>query len=196
MRDRMVKSLQYGCQMLVGFYGGSLSQELASSLALTRRVSSTSRKAFWLFKSLNHVCEVMTKMRKPLDWAAFFSVLEQLCLVMYYFMENLVFFSRVQLLPLKETDIDVFVNWSWFAGDLACVIAGVLQLLARWRSFDADSLSSLVSEVVDVFIVSAHVVSVTCSAELSNSVVCSVLYCLFSSISASTPWRCSCLSTM
>ena len=55
MRDRIVKVIQYGCQMILGFYTVQLSEQLKSGLAETRRFASNARKAFWLLKSFNHI---------------------------------------------------------------------------------------------------------------------------------------------
>lgn len=42
VRDRIVKIIQYGCQMLVGYYGSTLN-EYNSKLANTRRNASNAR---------------------------------------------------------------------------------------------------------------------------------------------------------
>ena len=142
VRDRSVKAIQYGCQMLIGYYGTQLSETMRETLAFTRRTCSNARKAFWLLKSLNHIDSCMTMMMKLMDGsnkvttAAILDIIEQIFLILYYAYENIVFFTRVKLLTsITEKDVDTFGNWSWFIGDLACFVAAVLRFydyFLRW----------------------------------------------------------------
>ena len=131
LRDRSVKVIQYGCQMLIGYYGNRMSEELVLGLRNTRRITSTARKAFWLLKSINHIgtLNVMLEknfMERPL--AEKMDFLEQIFLVLYYIFENQIFLSRCQLFNFKEEEIDLRCNVSWFAGDVALFCSTSLKL--------------------------------------------------------------------
>lgn len=131
LRDRSVKIIQYGCQMLIGYYGTRMSNDTVLGLRNTRRITSTARKAFWLMKSINHLSAINTAIEdnilaKPL--AIQFDFLEQIFLVLYYFFENQIFLSRCQLFNFKEEEIDLRCNVSWFAGDVALFCSSGLKL--------------------------------------------------------------------
>ena len=131
LRDRSVKIIQYGCQMLIGYYGKRMSEELVGGLRNTRRITSTARKAFWLLKSINHISTLNTMiddniLQKPL--AIKMDFLEQIFLVLYYIFENQIFLSRCQLFNFKEEEIDLRCNVSWFAGDVALFCSSGLKL--------------------------------------------------------------------
>lgn len=131
LRDRSVKIIQYGCQMLIGYYGKRMSDELVGGLRNTRRITSTARKAFWLLKSINHIGTLHTMindniLQKPL--AIKMDFLEQIFLVLYYIFENQIFLSRCQLFDFKEEEIDLRCNVSWFAGDVALFCSSGLKL--------------------------------------------------------------------
>ena len=131
LRDRSVKIIQYGCQMLIGYYGHKMNDELVGGLRNTRRICSTARKAFWLLKSINHIgtMNVMLEkglMKRPL--AEKFDFLEQIFLVFYYLFENQIFLSRCQLFNFREEELDLWCNISWFAGDVALFFSVGLKL--------------------------------------------------------------------
>lgn len=130
VRDRGIKIMQYGCQMLLGFYSSKLTEEVNEGLKVGRRTASTSRKAFWLLKSISHInsCLVLAgEIMQEFTWAKLLDLVEQLFLVIYYFTENIVYFIRVKWLATDEDDIDPYVNWSWFAGDLACFLSALVR---------------------------------------------------------------------
>ena len=54
-RDRSVKVIQYGCQMISGYFSEYLSPNANCGLINLRRAASNSRKWFWLLKSVQHV---------------------------------------------------------------------------------------------------------------------------------------------
>ena len=133
MRDRSVKVLQYGCQMLIHYYGSQLQASTLKSLSTLRRASSSSRKAFWLLKSLNHVGTLVSMVEGGmLDWstpvADKLDLVEQVFLVLYYWYESEIYFARADLFGLDEDVIDPWCNWTWFGGDLAFFLACVVRL--------------------------------------------------------------------
>lgn len=148
-RDRGVKVLQYGCQMLLGFYGHKMKKEMFDALSLARRTASTSRKAFWMFKSLTHIGPVINLVEallKQFSWVVLFDLLEQISLIAYYYYENLVFLVRVKFLNLTEDELDAYVNWSWFLGDVWCFLAAILRLctsLVEYNRFNPGSTSTV-----------------------------------------------------
>jgi len=132
MRDRSVKIFQYGSQMLLGFYSSQLSAKMVECLSLTRRTASTSRKAFWMMKSINHVGSIID-MVEAYNWsldegyANFLDIVEQIALVVYYWYETLVFFTRVKLVSFTEDSIDGWGNMSWFLEDFVCLVASLIR---------------------------------------------------------------------
>ena len=131
LRDRIVKVIQYGCQMLIGYYGSKMSEEVLLGVKTTRRTASTARKAFWLLKSLNHIGSIATMLddnllAQPLDVKLDF--VEQVSLVFYYLYENMVFLARCNLFNFNEDDLDWGTNVSWFVGDLAFLLSSGVRL--------------------------------------------------------------------
>lgn len=141
MRDRSVKIFQYGSQMLLGFYSSQMSAMMVESLSLTRRTASTSRKAFWMMKSINHVGTIID-MVEGYDWlqdegyANFLDIVEQIALVVYYWYETLVFFTRVKLVSFTEASIDGWGNMSWFLEDLVCLVASLIRTLVHLKKMN------------------------------------------------------------
>jgi hypothetical protein len=130
VRDRGIKVIQYGCQMLLGFYSSKFSEQMNEGLRVGRRTASTSRKAFWLLKSISHInsCIVLAgELMGEFTWARLLDLIEQLFLVIYYFTENIVYCIRVKWLSMSEDDIDPYVNWSWFIGDMACFLSAFVR---------------------------------------------------------------------
>ena len=138
IRDRSVKALQYGCQMLLGFYSNKMSKELVEALSATRKTSSNARKIFWLLKSLNHVESVVNlsiKFYSDQSCVCALDILEQVFLIAYYWYENLVFFARHNLGFYAELDLYPHTDVSWFLGDLACFLAAFLRLFSCYRDW-------------------------------------------------------------
>jgi hypothetical protein len=149
IKDRTVKMVQYGCSLLIGYYGMRLKKEILSNLQLVRRTASTSRKAFWLLKSFNHVStfiDMFTNLiyhyhedtNKVVIFTKFFDLAEQFFLILYFFLENLVFLIRVNMIShiITESDIDTYVNWSGFGSDLSCFLSSSINLfhnITNWR---------------------------------------------------------------
>ena len=140
IRDRSVKTLQYACQMLIGFYGKALESNVLESLTITRRTASTARKAFWLLKSFNHIGSVVDLITDVQKFSSFsmifiFDLVEQCFLIIYYFYENLVFLSRTKLIDCSEESLDKMTNFSWFAGDLACFGSALLRFIESLKVY-------------------------------------------------------------
>jgi len=160
MRDRMVKVVQYGCQMLLGFYGAVLDKSLCNTLSLCRRTASTSRKMFWILKSLNHTHDVITMLpqimaNNAIVYSDLFGLTEQLFLIVYYALENVVLLNRLQLVSLSEDELDPIVNWTWFGGDFAGVAAVIARLLSTYRNGELSNSKVLFDAVFDLSIVSS-----------------------------------------
>jgi hypothetical protein len=131
LRDRSVKIIQYGCQMIIGYYGHKLSDDVMGGLRNTRRITSTARKAFWLLKSINHIGSINNMLEDNIfekSLAEKFDFLEQIFLVFYYLFENQIFLSRCQLFNFKEEELDLWCNVSWFGGDVALFCSAGLRL--------------------------------------------------------------------
>lgn len=133
MRDRSVKILQYGSQMLIGFWGAALSRHAKEGLSLLQRSSSTSRKAFWVLKSISNIGIAMKQVEdgyfnlestlvQKLD------AIENIFLMWYYWCETKVFFARSRMFDLQEKAIDYSMNLSWALGDTAGFFAAAIRL--------------------------------------------------------------------
>ena len=101
-------------------------------LRLTKSAASTSRKAFWLLKSVNHVHTVIDliehySLANDEGYANFLDILEQLCLIVYYWYENLVFLARTKLVSFTEQSMDGWGNMCWFAEDFTCFLAALVR---------------------------------------------------------------------
>ena len=137
-RDRSVKIIQYGSQMLVGFYSSKFTMETVTALKATRRSASTSRKAFWLLKSFNHIT-VITKTMASYNFADDnnfvngFDLIEQFALVVYFWYENLVFLARHNLVSFGEEVLEFPCNLSWFVGDAACFCSTTIRFYSKLR---------------------------------------------------------------
>lgn len=143
MRDRSVKTLQYGCQMLLGFYANKLTKETHEILTLFRRTASTSRKAFWILKSVNHITSaihlVQNLLANEFSWQTFFDLLEQIFLASYFVFENFVFFIRVKVLPWNEAETEQWLFQHWFLGDLFGVLSSLVRFCTSWYSIFGQS---------------------------------------------------------
>jgi hypothetical protein len=134
MRDRSLKILQYGSQMLLGYYSVRLSHAARSRLGALQGQASTARKGFWILKNLTHVDEAIRMINagyltseSPLTDKIDF--IENLCLMWYYWTETQVFFSRAgNMFGLQEVKLDWTCNVSWFCGDLAYFASSLLKL--------------------------------------------------------------------
>ena len=154
VRDRILKILQYGCQMLLGFYATKMTNENIECLRALKYTTSTSRKAFWLLKSVNHF-SFLVDMVESYDYAAdigfvnFLDVIEQAALVLYYWYENLVFFSRTKVVTYSEDTVDWWGNSIWFLEDFVCFIAQLIRTFVRFRTL-IDKKKSLGVSSIDI----------------------------------------------
>ena len=153
LRDRSIKLLQYGSQMLLGYYSMRLSYNMRARLTTLRGQSSTARKAFWILKSLNQIDEGMTMIKEgylssessvtdKLDF------IENLFLIVYYWTETQVCFARANsMFGLSEENLDLAVNWTWFGGDVIFFLSCLLKL--RKHAAERDALSRQIKDVSD-----------------------------------------------
>jgi hypothetical protein len=150
IRDRSVKALQYGCQMLLGYYGERLSDDVKHTLTITRKNCSTARKSFWLLKSLNHVSvaiDLILSFSFEFDNhnLRLLELLEQLALIVYYMFENIVFLSRNNLILLEEDRFEENMNVAWFIGDLCGFVSSLVHLICSFehqKKFESYLFSS------------------------------------------------------
>ena len=144
-RDRSIKVLQYGCQMLVGFYSNKFSKETIENLKAARRTASTSRKAFWMLKSVCNI-GVITKVSRKYNLAddtygaVGLDLIEQFALAFYFWFETLVFFTRMKFIGYSEEIFDGPCNMSWFIGDAACFCATVIRFWQKIRDLQNKRL--------------------------------------------------------
>lgn len=170
LRDRSVKVIQYGCQMLLGYYGAQMTTELKTSLSMTRVSASNSRKLFWMLKSLNHLGDItnmiqegfLTRKTTVLEKL---SLIEQFYLVLYYWYENYIFLMRMKLVSVEPIYIiDYRCNWTWFWGDLAAFASSIIRLHdnkkmvsdARGNSFCSDGRHAIGSNHGTEKVASSH----------------------------------------
>ena len=106
-RDRSVKVVQYGCQMLSGWCGGYFSPDVNEGLSILRRTASNSRKWFWLLKSVQHVFWLYHKTlsKDPLSIVEKYDYGEQIFLVRTTIKAYLTIFQRKSICIFKSVDI-------------------------------------------------------------------------------------------
>jgi len=107
-------------------------QEVYEGLRVTRSMASSSRKAFWLLKSLNHVQSLIYMVENyehATDecYVELMDILEQFFLILYYFYENLVFIARTKLVSFTENSMDEWGDMVWFLEDLMGFLAAFLK---------------------------------------------------------------------
>lgn len=138
LRDRLVKVLQYGCQMLLGYYGNFLSDSKKNSFSSFRKTASNARKAFWILKWLNSLIEVKKIAGSSTDDKLLknFDLAQQLCWVIYFYCENLIFLSRTKLFGINESYVEKYSNMSWFLGDFNCLAVEIKRYLNILRNID------------------------------------------------------------
>lgn len=137
VRDRSIKIVQYGCTMLLSYYGKYLTKEGICTLSQLKRASSTSRKAFWLLKSFNHIGEIIRRCNWELidpkgPVAEKLDFIEQIFLALYFYYENQIFLARTKFLNFCEDKIDPYCNWTWFGGDMAFFLS---CLVRSWNCY-------------------------------------------------------------
>jgi hypothetical protein len=96
-RDRSVKIIQYGCQMISGYFGPYLPPSVNSGISCLRREASNSRKWMWLLKSVQHVIWLYDKTfsENKLNRVQQYDYLEQIFLVNSYLMTILKFYMYI-----------------------------------------------------------------------------------------------------
>jgi hypothetical protein len=150
-RDRLVKIIQYGCQMLVGYWAAQLAGGLKEALVLTRSFCSNARKAFWLLKTLNHLGDVQNLFdkwmkKKTVTLMEVLTVIEQLGYGMYYLTENLIFAINCKLLKLPASKVQPYQYWSWLVGDFAGFIKGCINIHENSKRIKQKRLQTLEEE--------------------------------------------------
>lgn len=128
MRDRTVKILQYGCQMLVGYYGDSLNQGLKQALVLTRAAASNARKVFWMLKPIFHLQDCLTLLPSAVSYLQKIDLFEAFIWLLYYLFENLILLARLKIKYCYECNFDFPCNFFWFIGDSAFLITTSYRL--------------------------------------------------------------------
>lgn len=136
VRDRSVKIIQYGCQMLLAVYGAQLNEGLSHSLILLRQTASTSRKAFWLLRSVEHMYRcllLISSLRGPgPHLETYLSLWEHVSLAAYFLVENLIFLSRMRLISTSENALGRWADLAWLSSDIAplvCILMTQLQIM-------------------------------------------------------------------
>lgn len=137
----MVKVMQYGCQMIMGYYAVQLSENLNKGLQQTRVFSSNARKAFWLFKSFSHINSCISLYENGVLQTEYvcdkLDFIEQIFYIMYFALENMIFFIRSKVLTaITEDDLDWYTNFSWFGGDACALITSVLRMYEVRQQLD------------------------------------------------------------
>lgn len=133
-------------------------------------MASSSRKAFWLLKSFNHVHSAIILIENYSHvadecYANLIDILEQLCLIVYYFYENLVFVARTKLVSFTEEHLDWWGDWTWFLEDFTCFLAAALRTWIHTRN-----LVIAESEYVHILDVGSEHASNVDSAVLSSTI--------------------------
>lgn len=120
-RDKFMKIIQFGCMVLCGYYGRLwFSKERLATINLVKYVASTSRKSFWLFKSIGYLFELYKFIQqKSTGLLSTIDACENLFLSLYFFYENMIWLNRVSISDWSESSIDPLCNNAWFFGDIS-----------------------------------------------------------------------------
>ena len=129
-RDRIVKIIQYGSQMILGYYGNVLHRESVEMLQQAKLLSSTSRKAFWLLKSISHLHNIIEMIGnlKILNAINILAIIEQCFLFLRFWFENIIFMSRLKLIIDAENESNPPARLCWVVHDSARFIATLFHL--------------------------------------------------------------------
>lgn len=123
-----MKILQYGCQMLVGYWGRIMSQELLEAINSTRTAASNARKTFWMLKPIFHVNDVWQMLQRPLSNLEKIDCFEAFMWFCYYIFENLIFLARLRIPGFLETNFEWGCNMTWFVGDTVFFLSSIYRL--------------------------------------------------------------------
>ena len=129
-RDRTVKVVQYGCQMITGFYGNQLSPELNTGLKNLRGATSNARKWFWFLKSIQHIIWVAnnSSSKHTATLLQKIDYIEAIFLALYYGYENRILASRLKLPGFSEQADAYGTNLTWFISDFALLVTTSFRL--------------------------------------------------------------------
>lgn len=129
-RDRIIKIIQYGSQMILGYYGNVLRRETVEMLEQAKILSSTSRKAFWLLKSISHLSSIIDMIGnlKIINAVNILAIIEQCFLFLRFWFENIIFMSRLKLIVDVERESNPPARLCWVGSDSARFIVTILHL--------------------------------------------------------------------
>ena len=158
-RDKSVKTLQYCCRFLIGYYGANLNPKSRAVLATVVNQCSQGRKVFRLLKSINMLQSLVAKSGALTEnsedvgkllglveghgnavigykqLAKYFEYLEIIFIAIYFGFDNVLFLGRATIIP-KEVYDPQASQWEratfsvWLANDISCFIKLILQITA------------------------------------------------------------------
>jgi hypothetical protein len=158
-RDKSVKTLQYCCRFLIGYYGASLKPKSRAVLATVVNQCSQGRKVFRLLKSVNMLQSLVAKSGALTEnsedvgrllglmggqgnsvvgykqLAKYFEYLEIICIGIYFGFDNILFLGRSTIIPQEVYDPQA-LKWEratfsvWLANDISCFIKLILRITA------------------------------------------------------------------
>jgi hypothetical protein len=139
IRDRSCKIVQYSCQMLLGFYATKMSKDTRDMLCLTKYTTSTARKAFWMFKSLNHLqilVDLIDSKKLSVKYEDLglhlIELVEQFYYILYHWWETLVYLARCKIIdPSQEDAVNRQLCDSWFISDVFGLAAAFIKIVKQ-----------------------------------------------------------------
>ena len=116
--------------MILGYYGDVLRRETVDMLEQAKILSSTSRKAFWLLKSISHLSNIidMIGSLKILNAVNILAIIEQCFLCLRFWFENIIFLSRLKLIVDVEKESNPPARLCWVGSDSVRFVATLLHL--------------------------------------------------------------------
>jgi len=137
LRDKTVKAVQYSCRFLASYYGSHPRAQLqAQLLGDVTFMCSMGRKLFRIFKSINCLEQLMSKLRRVpasiatvKEVAFILEMLEHLFLGLFYYYDNVLLLGRSKLLPSYDGNLwDLRAYSAWFLHDGTAFIRKLLLL--------------------------------------------------------------------
>eukprot|EP01035_Chromulina_nebulosa_P030970 gene30970-41227_t len=116
--------------MILGYYGNVLRRETVEMLEQAKILSSTSRKAFWLLKSISHLSSIIDMIGnlKIINAVNILAIIEQCFLFLRFWFENIIFMSRLKLIVDVERESNPPARLCWVGSDSARFIVTILHL--------------------------------------------------------------------
>jgi hypothetical protein len=135
LRDKTIKVAQYGCRFFASYYS-SLPQKNIELLGDLSFMCSMGRKLFRVFKSINCLELLVSKLRRVptsittvKEVAFILEMLEHVFLTLFYYYDNVLLLGRSKILPNYDSRLwDLRTYSAWSLHDITAFIRKLLLL--------------------------------------------------------------------